>query len=44
MPKIFWNSDNLIGYIQDGPIVNRPGEYTVKYETKTLSVEEIHLQ
>ena len=41
IPKIFWNSENVIvGDVQDGPIVDMPGEYTVKYETKTLSVEK----
>jgi len=40
IPKMFWNSENIVGDIQDGPIVDRPGEYTVKYETKISSVEK----
>ena len=34
------NLKKVLGDIQDVPIVDRPGEYAVKYETKTSSIEE----
>ena len=40
IPKVFWTSENMVGTSEDGPIVDRPGEYAVKYGTKTSSVEE----
>jgi len=40
IPRMFWNNENMVGTSEDGPIVDSPGEYTVRYETKTSSVEK----